>query len=191
MKQRPLAMVLVALSYAMAACTPTLDWRELRPEGAGLLALFPCKPAGHARQLNLVGVAVEMTLYACSAGGTTYAIGFADVGQPQLVESALAELSAAAARNIDSKGVHAAAPLRVEGMTPNLQAGRRAFAGRLRDGRRVEEQVAVFARGTKVFQATMVGAKLDVDATETFFGALRLPERARDSVMLQSEAKPG
>ncbi|MES2959550.1 MAG: hypothetical protein V4792_15270 [Pseudomonadota bacterium] len=171
---RPAPTLLLALAGVVAACTPTLDWREVRPDGTGLLALFPCKPVGHARKLILGGNAVEMTLHACSAGGATYAVGFADVGQPQHVEPAIAELWAAAARNIGSKGSHAVAPLRLEGMTPQPQAGRQAFAGTLGDGQRVEEQVAVFARGTRVFQATMVGAKLEVDAVEMFFGALRL-----------------
>jgi hypothetical protein len=174
MMERALAVIL-ALSWAMAGCTPSLDWRELRLEGSALHVIFPCKPAGHARQLRLAGSTVEMTLYACSAAGTTYAVGFADVGQPQLVGPALVELSAAAARNIDALGSQAMAPLRIEGMTPNPQASRQAFAGRLRDGQSVEEQVAVFARGTTVFQATMVGPKLATDTVETFFGALRLP----------------
>lgn len=166
---------ILSLACALAACTPTLDWRTVRPDGSGLEALFPCKPAGHARQLTLAGEAVEMTLYACTAGGATYAVGFADVGQLQRVERALAELSAAAARNIGAAGLPAVAPLRVEGMTPHPQAGRQSLAGQLADGQRVEEQVAVFARGTRVFQATMVGAKLDAEAVESFFGALRLP----------------
>ena len=173
MKLRALTLVL-PLACAMVACTPTLDWREVRPDGAGWFALFPCKPAGHTRRLVLAGSAVEMTLYACSAGGATYAVGFADVERPQQVEPALAALWAASARNIGSKGAHAAAPLRVEGMTPHPQAGRQAFAGTLSDGRPVEEQVAVFARGTRVFQATIVGAQPGVEAVEMFFGALRV-----------------
>ncbi len=144
-------------------------------EGSGLVALLPCKPAGHARNLALAGVAVEMTVYACSTRGATYAVGFADVGQPALVTQALDELAAAAARNIDAQVAAMPVPLRIEGMTPNPQAGRRALAGRLSDGRLVEEEVAVFARGTRVFQATMVGAKLDHEAKDMFFGALRLP----------------
>ena len=174
MTSRALTVVLTIACVA-AACTPALDWRDVRPEGAGLLALFPCKPTGHARHLVLAGAATEMTLYACSAGGATYAVGFADVGQPQRVERALAELSAAAARNIGSMGAPVVTPLRVEGMTPNPQALRQALAGQLGDGRQVEEQVGVFAHGTRVFQATMVGAKLHRDAVEAFFGALRLP----------------
>lgn len=173
MQPRALSLVLMLACVTMG-CTPTLDWRDVRPEGSGFTALFPCRPAGHARRLQLAGNEVEMTLYACTAGGATYAVGFADVGQGQAVDPALAALWAAAAGNIGSKGSHALAPLRVEGMTAHPQAGRQAFVGALADGQRVEEQVAVFTRGMRVFQATMVGAKLDAEAVEMFFGALRL-----------------
>jgi hypothetical protein len=168
------ALLHACLCATSAACTPTLDWRDVRPQGAGMQALFPCKPAAHARQVALAAVTVEMTLYACSAGGATYAVGFADIGDLQRVEPALAQLWASAARNIEAKGAHAIAPLRIEGMTPHAQTGRQAFTGRLSDGQQVQEQAAVFAHGTRVYQVTMVGPKLDVDAVETFFGALRL-----------------
>ncbi len=174
MKARAMTAGLI-LACANVACAPTLDWREVRPESSGLVALFPCKPAGNTRQLRIVGVTVEMSLFSCSAGGATYAVAFADIGQPQLIGQALDELAAAAARNIGAMGSHAIAPSHIEGMTPNPHTGRQAFAGQLGDGRRVEEQVAVFSRGMRVFQATMVGEKLDVQAVETFFGALRLP----------------
>jgi hypothetical protein len=164
----------LTLVCAATACTPTLDWREVRPEGSGLAAMFPCRPAANARRLALAGVAVEMTLYACATGGVTYAVGFADIGQPQLVGPALVEMAAAAARNIDATVAPAVSALQVAGMTPNPQAGQRVIEGRLPDGRRVTEQMALFARGTRIFQATMVGAKLNAEATETFFGALRL-----------------
>lgn len=167
--------LVLALSCASSACTPTLNWRDVRPEGAGLQVLFPCRPAVHARQVALATVTVEMTLYACNAGGATYAVGFADVGHAQHVEPALTQLWVAAARNIGARGAHAVAPLHIEGTTLHAQAGRQAFAGRLADGQHVQEQAAVFARGTQVFQVTMVGAQLDVEAIETFFGALRLP----------------
>lgn len=174
MKQRA-RFLTAAAACALAACTPTLDWRTVRPQGSGLEALFPCKPAAHARNVALAGVSVEMTLYACAAGGATYAVGFAEIGQPQSVERALGELSASAARNIGAVAPSAQLPLRVVGMTPNPRAGRQILVGQLGDGLRVVEQVAVFARGTRVFQATMVGARLDAEAVEAFFGALRLP----------------
>jgi len=158
----------------MVACTPTLDWRDVRPDGAGLMALFPCRPAGQVRRLALAGTNVEMTLYACSAGDATYAVGFAEIGETHQVEPVLAELSAAAARNIGSTGSTEPVTLHVDGMTPSPMAGRWALSGQRVDGRRVEMQVGLFARGTRVYQATMVGASLNADAIETFFGALRL-----------------
>ena len=172
---RPRALTLViALACVGSACAPTLDWREVRPERSGLLSLFPCKPAARTRQLVLAGVAVEMSLHACIADGVTYAVAHADIGQPQGVDRALAEMASAAARNIDAVLSPAAGNLQVPGMTPNPQAGRHALSGRLANGQRVEEQSAAFARGTRVFQATMVGANLDAEAVDMFFGALRL-----------------
>ena len=174
MKARAVMAGLVTACVCVA-CAPALDWREVRPEASGLVALFPCKPSGNVRRLNLVGESVEMTLYTCSAAGATYAIAFADVGQPHLVGLALDDLALAAARNIGAGVVHTTAPLRMQGMTPNARARRSTFAGQLGDGRPVREQVAVFSRGLRVFQATVVGERLDADAVEMFFGALRLP----------------
>jgi hypothetical protein len=49
-----------------------------------------------------------------------------------------------------------------------------ALQGRLPDGRAAMEQVAVFAYGTQVYQATVLGEQLPEEAVDTFFGALRL-----------------
>lgn len=161
--------------WALAACSPGLNWREVRPVSSGLVALFPCKPASQARRVTLAGAEVEMTLYACSAEGVTYAVGFADVGQPQQVSDALGELLAAAVRNVGAPAGAQVVAFRIEGMTPNGRAGRTSMEGALGDGRRVNESVAVFARGTWVYQATMVGPTIEAEAAETFFGGLRLP----------------
>jgi hypothetical protein len=79
--------------------------------------------------------------------------------------AAIANLGAASARPV---------PGRVEGETPNPYAGRFEITGRLPDGGVVREQLAVFAKGTRVFQATALGARLDDQALEAFFGGLRV-----------------
>jgi hypothetical protein len=173
MTARAITPALVFACVAIA-CSPVLDWREVRPERANLVALFPCKPTSLVRQPVLAGVAVDVTLYVCSAGGATYAVAFADIGQPQRVGSALDELATTAARNIGSPGPLALGPLHVAGMTPNPRTGRLAMTGQLRDGQRVDEHVAVFAYGTRVYQATIVGPHLEAEAVDTFFAALRL-----------------
>jgi hypothetical protein len=159
---------------ALAGCSPTLDWRELRPEGGQAQASLPCKPASHARRVTLAGVSVQMSMYACSAAGTTFALTFADLGDPALVSSALAELATAVATHVRASAPAASQPFAVRGMTPNANAALWHVAGTLPDGRAVQERAALFAHGTSVYQATMLGPTLDVATQEAFFGALRI-----------------
>lgn len=167
-----LAAVLVACSAL--ACTPALDWREVRPSGSGVQLMLPCKPASHARRVTLAGVPVEMSMYACSAGESTYALAFADMADPVRVTPALIELVRATSSHLQLTVPPRATPIGVPGMTPNDQAARWELAGRLPDGRLLQEQAAFFAYGTRVYQATVVGERLDAEALETFFGALRV-----------------
>lgn len=157
----------------MTACAPALDWREVRPAGAGIAMLFPCKPDSHARQVKLGPDSVRLELHACTAAGATWALAFAELGDPARVGPALVELRLAAARNLAASEPQVLG-LKVEGATPNPASQRVQFQGRMPDGRVVIEQVAVFAKGTRVYQATALGDKLDADATDSFFGNLRV-----------------
>jgi hypothetical protein len=165
-----LSLIMVAL---MLGCSPSLDWRELRPAGSGLTVLFPCKPTSHARHVSLGPNAVRLELHACTAGGMTWAVAFADMDDPARVGPALLELRMAAANNLSAMPAQVLA-LKVEGATPNPASQRVQFQGRMPDGRAVTEQVAVFAKGTRVFQAVVLGEKLDAEAADSFFGSLRL-----------------
>ena len=165
---------LFCLLTALAACTPALDWRELSPEGSQARLMFPCKPASHARPVAVAGETIEMSMFACSAGETVYALSFADVKDPARVGATLDALARAAQSNLQAMNGAASEPAKVAGMTPHAQAGQWLLAGRLPDGRAVQERVVLFSHGTRVYQATMLGAKLDSEAQDTFFGALRV-----------------
>lgn len=162
----------LAAGLLLAACSPALDWREVRPGDSTLVAHFPCKPEHQARQVRLAEQTVRMVLHACTADNMTWALALADMGDPALVATALAELHAAAQRNMGATTTQVL-KLDVEGSTPNPQAQRVAFAGRLPDGRAVNEQSAVFAKGTMVFQATALGGSLPTEAADMFFANLR------------------
>jgi hypothetical protein len=162
----------LVLAPWLAACSPTLDWREARPAGSGFVALFPCKPKSLTRRLALAGAPAALSMHACSAGGMTFALAHADLADPARVGPALLELQRAAAANVGA-GARREMPLKVSGITPNPASARVALEGRLPDGQPVLEQVAVFSRGTMVLQATALGAKLQPEAAETFFGSLR------------------
>jgi hypothetical protein len=158
-------------------CAPTLDWREVRVAGAGLVALFPCKPVDQTKQLPLAGTEVQLTLSACVAGGSTWAVAHADVVDPARVGPALTELLATTAAKASSAPPEPV-PWRIEGVTPNEHSQRVRLAGRRADGSRLPMQMAVFARGTRVFQATWLGdgsnGQRQGDAVETFFAGLRV-----------------
>jgi hypothetical protein len=156
-----------------AGCAPALDWREVRPDGSGATALFPCKPTSQSRQVRLAASQVQLVLVACAAGDATWALAHADVLDPSLVAPALVELRAAAASNLSASST-LDLPLKVEGATPNPMSQRVHLTGRLPDGKAVNAQVAVFAKGTRVFQATLIGTRWPADAPDTFFSSLRL-----------------
>jgi len=161
------------LLLALSACTPSLNWREVRPEGSTATVLLPCKPSVVARAVRLAGGPVRLLMHACSGGEQTWALAAADMADPGRVAPALDELRAAALANL---GAAAATPLQlnVSGATPNASSSRVLLRGKLPDGAAVQEQVAVFTHGTWVFQATVLGAQLPADAVETFFGSLRV-----------------
>lgn len=160
------------LLLALTACAPTLDWREVRVGAVESLALFPCKPAAHARDLRLGGQQVKLTLHACQADDATWGLAWADVGEPGRVPAALQALQEAARANLGDAQLQVR-PFSVKGQTPHLGSGRWALQGRFPDGKAVVGQVAVFSRGTVVFQATALGVPPASEAADTFFGGLR------------------
>jgi hypothetical protein len=159
---------------SLAACAPEFNWREVHPEGSGAVAMFPCKPSHEVRQVPLAGAPVRLAIVACRSGDVMFAVSHGDVADPARVGPALQALRSAALSNLNG-AVASERRLMVPGMTPNPQAQALEVQGRLPDGRAVQERLAFFSKGTRVFQVTMFGAALDAEATETFFGGLRLP----------------
>lgn len=164
--------VVAGAALALAACTPALNWREVRAEGSDLVAMFPCKPQRFVRQVPLAGASVEMRLMSCAVDGVNYAVVHARVADPAQVGPALQALRAAAVENIGGRAANET-PFAVGGMTPSPWALRFSAEGRGADGEPVREQAGVFARGVQVFQATVVGPAPQAQAVDGFFGGLR------------------
>jgi hypothetical protein len=163
------------VGVVMLGCSPTLDWREVRPEGSAALLLFPCKPRSQVRVASLAASRVVMTMVACNVGDVTYALSYAELGDPSRVTDALVELRSALVANVDASEVHSAA-FEWAGMTPNPQAMLIRVRGHLPDGTLVQEKAALFARGTRVYQVAMLGARLDEVAAGAFFESLSLAQ---------------
>jgi hypothetical protein len=136
--------------------------------------MFPCKPSRETRTVVLEGVATRMSLLACQSSGATYALAFAELGDPTRVAPVLTLLRRTLVDNV--KGVSdATRPLQVAGMTPNPLSERIRVSGRWPDGTPVQQQAGFFVKGTRVFQATVMGSKLDAEAVDAFFNGLELP----------------
>ena len=167
------AAVFCAGLVLLAACSPTLNWREVRLQTGGLVALFPCKPQRQAREVVLAGAPVGMQVLVCSADGVSWGLASADAGEPQRVGPVLAALREARARNLDGRET-VSGPALIKHMTPHPQAARVQITGRLPDGATVQEESMFFVSGNRVFHAAALGGVLEADTVATFFEGLRL-----------------
>ena len=158
---------------ALAACSPALDWRDMRPPGLGLAMTMPCQPATRVRSVRFAKHAFEMTLYACSEAGVTYSVGSFDVKDPAAVGPMLSSLVNAVQGNIQGH-TESDEPARVPGMTPHSAARQIQFIGRLPDGRAVSEWLLVFSRGTRVYQAIALGGPSDAALAQQFALGLKV-----------------
>ncbi len=156
----------------LAACTPAHDWRQVRSADGAVGALFPCKPQLHERRVVLAGQPVKLALLACEAGGQTWGLAEADLADPTRLAPVLDALAQSAGDNLGA-AAPVVEPLQVPGATPHAGSRRLRLDGRRPDGRAVRMQLAVFVRGTHVYQASVLGEQLPAEAAQTFFDSLR------------------
>lgn len=164
---------IVVLLAGLVACSPALDWREVRADDGALTALFPCRPERRARTVVVADDNVQMEMAVCAASGSTYAVAFIDLHDPAAVTGALEALRRAAVVNLGG-GTPRTVPFALGGMTPNPQAARFVVAGHLPDGAAVQEHAALFVKGLRIYQASVIGKAPTPEAVETFIAGLKL-----------------
>lgn len=168
-------MLLVAA--ASVACSPTFNWREVRAEGASLLALMPCKPESAVRSVPLGGATTTLHMQSCETGGLTFAVAWTELGDVERVPEALAHWRAAALAAIRVDPAMAQDPkhqwsAQVFGATA---AQGLAAEGHTYDNRKVHMRAVYFNRGRQLYQAALYGQQLPETEVITFFEGLRLP----------------
>jgi hypothetical protein len=168
---RRLFFCLAAL-VGLAACTPAWDWRSVPLPGTQLVAELPCRPSRFQRDVKVAGVTLALFMLSCESNGVTYGVATADVVDPTRVDAVLFGLRDGAAAAIRSSGSPAGA-LNLHGVTPFNGNYSAHLHGQRPDGETVEEAIRVFARGTRVFQASAVGATLPEAAIRPFEDGLR------------------
>lgn len=169
----PSAILLLVL--ALCACSPTYDWRETRLGDGELMSLFPCRPDHHRRQVPLAGAARWMNLSSCQAGDTTFAVSMVDAERVDQLGATYDALARSLSTNLGAAPAAPAASASVAGATPHPAAGAVVLEGRRSDGKSVQAHSLMFGRGLHVYQATVLGQRVDPAAAEAFFSALRFP----------------
>ena len=152
------------IAGSLAACQPALNWREVRPSGAGVVAQFPCKPDVDQRK--------DKGLAQCEAAGKGFALSWAEVPDATQVAAALKAMPQALAGKLGLT-LPPGAALAVPGMTPMPEAAQFRLAGAAGVTR-----VAVFAHGGRVYQALMTAGTDDESAWDSFCAGLAI-EAAR------------
>ena len=173
---------LVALA-PLWACTPTFDWRSVPLPDTQFVTELPCRPSRFQRDVVVAGVPLKLFMLSCETGGVTYGVATAEVGDPARVDAVLVALHDSAAAALRSAQSHPGA-LNLGGTTPFSGASSDHLHGQRPDGETVDESIRVFARGTRVFQASAVGATLPESALKPFEDGLRfdLAKRPADPI---------
>ena len=150
-----------------AACTPTWNWHSVPLPGTQLVTELPCRPSRFQRDVTVAGRPLKLFMLSCETGGVTYGVATADVVDPAHVDAVLFALRDGARAAIRSSGSPAGA-LNLQGITPFNGNYSAHLHGQRPDGETVDEAIRVFARGTRVFQASAVGATLPEAALKPF-----------------------
>ena len=164
----PSSPALVVLA-ALAACSPKFNWRDVRHEGGGIVLLLPCKPDKAEKTVPLGARPTPLQMIGCEAGGVTFAVAVADVGDAREAASVLAQW-----QNLTLANMKAGAPrLATMTLAGASNAVRTSAQGRAQNGRAVSSEAAYFSRGSQVFQVVMYAPEPMPDVTETFFSSLK------------------
>ena len=180
--------ILLAVAASMAACSPTFNWRDVRPEGTALSLLMPCKPDKAEKKVPLGDPLVVLRLLGCDAGGATFAVAVAEVGDATRVAGVLAQWQNGTLANmkappvgqpfsqrqgVSEQGATEILPWKLPGAALQPPAVLIKARGQRADGTAVNGQAAYFVQGTQVFQAVMYAAEIKPEVAENFFSSLK------------------
>ena len=157
----------------LQACSPSLNWRDVRLDQTPVLALFPCKPERAAREVSMGDQTLTLNVLACDAGDAKFALAYADTQAADKTgpllgpwrEITLANMRATVPRDL---------PVNIKGVNASSAKGVVA-KGTRPDSVPVVLQAVWFAHGTHIFQASVYSEFVRPQEAETYFGGLRLP----------------
>ena len=164
----------LAALLALAACSPAFNWREVRPENTRLNLLLPCKPDKAQKVVPLGGQPTTLAMLGCDAGGATFAVAVADVGDASQAAPVLALWQDLTLANMKAApGARQLLSPKIPGASDGAPVSVVLAQGQRADGTAVSGQAAYFAQGSQVFQVVMYAPQIAPEVAETFFSSLK------------------
>lgn len=167
--------LLCALLLLVLACTPALNWRDVRLEsadGSTLKAALPCKADAATRKQLLGGIQVDLSMMGCVVNDSTFTLSRIPVLDPLSAPKLLAAWQAAAEANVKAISTPTI-PVIVSGAGAWPPAARVTLAGAT-----TQAQIIWFAKqssaGLTLYQAAFYGKQPSNEAVTTFFESLQL-----------------
>ena len=150
----------------VAACTPSLNWREVTPAGSHLQLTFPCKPEAAARDV----AGLHQGLAKCDADGASFALSWSGLRDPREAPEALKEMRASLAARLQA-AAGGTKPFVVPGMAPQDEALQVELNGSR------HARVATFARGEAVYELLLISdTPIRQAAWEGFAGMVKFTD---------------
>ncbi len=159
-------MTALLVALVAAACTPTLNWREV-PIGP-LAALLPCKPDHGTRTVRLMDQDWVLHMTGCEAGGALYAISYLQLSDAATSSAVTQAWRQAALTRMQAAPQTQNQLVSISGATTAPVQAR----GRQADGSAVQAQLHWFLVGTQLFHAAVYAPRLTEEMTEPFFSDL-------------------
>lgn len=140
------------VALLLLACSPELDWRELRSSDGRFTAMMPAKPSYEMRTLS--GTAVTMHLWSAHAGRSLFGIGYADhpAGDPFILD---------ATRNALVANIHGTL-IEETPLLKNELSGRALVA----EGGDIVLKAQLFTSGNRVYQLVVLGPQNALTAAD-------------------------
>ncbi|WP_410832557.1 hypothetical protein [Paraburkholderia sp. SIMBA_030] len=171
------AVCALALAGALAACSPTFDWRTIMNNDSGYTVDLPAKPGNDQRSVQIGGTPMQMAMQTAEAGDAVFAVGTVMLpnDDQETQRAALEFLRTGLARNVgaapDAHTVQI--PLAAGGKVLGLEMKLSGEAGSQHEARTVYARLV--ARGRHVYQAAIIASRpLPQEQVDQFFSSFQL-----------------
>jgi len=172
-----LALGVFAAAGALAACSPTYDWRTISNNESGYTVDLPAKPGRDERSVDVNGTPMRMRMQTAEVAGDVFVVGTLELpnAQPTTQQKALDFLRAGLARNVGaaSDAQPVAVPLAGGGSVEGVEMRMAGNVGANGETRTIHARLV--AKGARAYQVAIVGrTEPPVEQVDQFFGSFKL-----------------